>query len=160
MPPSIELVPRLGAAWSRAVLYADRGVIVLNKPPGLVCQSSRTEVSCFLLTESIKTDTFQDNNEAVDDFSALLNGKSFSVSIGNRRFTNLCRYEGTIRLASESLSSTPFGQSNAYVACTWKVLSIFDRQLQAHLHLLERTDLRETCVASLKREWWKKLTWH
>jgi len=40
MPPSAQR-----AVLSKVVLYVDRGVIVLNKPPGLVCQTSQAEVS-------------------------------------------------------------------------------------------------------------------
>jgi len=59
MPPSTQR-----AVLSKVVLYVDRGVIVLNKPPGLVCQtsSSRAEVSDNSKTEVVK-----------DDFSVLLN---------------------------------------------------------------------------------------
>ncbi|KAH0834154.1 pseudouridine synthase [Lanmaoa asiatica] len=39
----LDLYDRLSAAsknWSRLAIYADRGIIVLNKPPYLVCQGS------------------------------------------------------------------------------------------------------------------------
>ncbi|KIM89896.1 hypothetical protein PILCRDRAFT_812677 [Piloderma croceum F 1598] len=49
--------------WSKVPLYIDRGVIVLNKPPGLVCQPSSTQ-----------NEADQDEDEAVrDDFTTLLN---------------------------------------------------------------------------------------
>jgi 23S rRNA-/tRNA-specific pseudouridylate synthase len=38
MPSLTKLTSR--ATWSKVPLYIDRGVIVLNKPPGLVCQPS------------------------------------------------------------------------------------------------------------------------
>ena len=32
---------RLASNWSRHILYVDRGVVVLNKPSGLICQADR-----------------------------------------------------------------------------------------------------------------------
>jgi len=57
MPPSTHLISR--AAWSKVTLYVDRGVIVLNKPPGLVCQTSQKEPS-------------EDTIDSGDDFAAVL----------------------------------------------------------------------------------------
>lgn len=51
------------AGWSKLPLYADRAVIVLNKPPGLVCQTAPT-------SDVPKADSCA--NE--DDFSLLLDG--------------------------------------------------------------------------------------
>src|SRR6266576_383806 len=36
---------RLASNWSRHILYVDRGVVVLNKPSGLICQKDQPDDS-------------------------------------------------------------------------------------------------------------------
>ncbi|KZP27978.1 pseudouridine synthase [Athelia psychrophila] len=59
MLPRLSIRPVSRVAWPATTLYADRGVIVLNKPPGLICQTSPSS---------------QDVDPALpkDDFSQLL----------------------------------------------------------------------------------------
>jgi len=43
--PVTHRTARAASTWLKNVIYADRGIIVLNKPPGLVCQGSVAEAS-------------------------------------------------------------------------------------------------------------------
>ena len=36
---------RLAPCWSKQILYVDRGIVVLNKPSGLICQSGQNDHS-------------------------------------------------------------------------------------------------------------------
>ncbi|OCH90083.1 pseudouridine synthase [Obba rivulosa] len=47
MPPCAASVSRLGtrkaSTWARNALYIDRGLLLVNKPPGIVCQYNRKD---------------------------------------------------------------------------------------------------------------------
>ncbi|KAF7967110.1 hypothetical protein HWV62_35877 [Athelia sp. TMB] len=68
--PPIRTVSRV--AWPAVTLYADRGVIVLNKPPGLICQTT-------LLTHD-------DPAAQKDDFGQLLDGLKGVFDLPNQPY--------------------------------------------------------------------------
>ena len=41
MSISASVARRLAPCWSKQILYVDRGIVVLNKPSGLICQTEQ-----------------------------------------------------------------------------------------------------------------------
>ena len=69
--------------WSRLAIYADRGIIVLNKPPYLVCQGSDVQdgqvgAHSLVCDRSLSRFPIQDQKPRernVDKFNDLLSGE-------------------------------------------------------------------------------------
>lgn len=42
MHPALKRIPN-SRSWARYAIYADHSIIVLNKPPGLICQGLKSQ---------------------------------------------------------------------------------------------------------------------
>lgn len=118
--PPVRTVSRV--AWPAVTLYADRGVIVLNKPPGLICQTApSTQVHLLQLTSSIAPCSWvitQDEPTAQkDDFSKLLDGKPYNTTTQVARSHNFIRPERCFRFAYSALPCASFRQGKPSLRC-------------------------------------------
>jgi hypothetical protein len=72
--------------WARSAIYADRSIIVLNKPAGLICQGSEAssenvgELIVGMQTRLLPSVTFVQKPEC-NKFDDLLRGASYLLVI-------------------------------------------------------------------------------
>ncbi|KAF8346654.1 pseudouridine synthase [Amanita rubescens] len=89
---------RLASNWSRHILYVDRGVVVLNKPSGLICQKDRPG------------DSLQDPSTTQTKFKECLNSIQTDLSLSSNPYPVPSGTTGTLLLATTLQSAQGLSQ--------------------------------------------------
>jgi hypothetical protein len=87
---------RLASNWSRHILYVDRGVVVLNKPSGLICQKDRTGDS-LQVRKIVPSKRFSDTSVAgsiyyADQIQGMPKQSALVTASSISRFNHRLRY--------------------------------------------------------------------